>query len=41
MYDFIELFAPHLSSQVVQAAERAQSHEELAALFSHVQLPVY
>ncbi len=41
MYDFITLFAPHLSPERVQAAERTQSPEELAVLFATVQLPVY
>ncbi|MDX1653837.1 MAG: HTH-type transcriptional regulator CysB [Candidatus Competibacteraceae bacterium] len=40
MFDFIELFAPHLTPQVVQAAERTQSNEEVAALFENVELPV-
>ncbi|HXH02681.1 MAG TPA: HTH-type transcriptional regulator CysB [Candidatus Competibacteraceae bacterium] len=40
MYDFIELFAPHLTAQVVQAAERASSKEDLQALFQGVELPL-
>lgn len=40
MYDFIELFAPHLTIEVVQAAEQAQSGEEINALFQDVELPV-
>jgi LysR family cys regulon transcriptional activator len=41
MYDFIELFAPHLTPPVVQAAEHTESLEELEALFAKVELPVY
>jgi LysR family cys regulon transcriptional activator len=41
MYDFIELFAPHLTPSVIQAAESAQSPEELEALFDKMELPVY
>lgn len=41
MYDFMELFAPHLTPQKVQAAERAQSQEEINALFEGLELPVY
>lgn len=40
MYDFIEIFAPHLTPAVVQAAEQAQSAEEISALFGNVDLPV-
>ena len=41
MYDFIELFAPHLTAQVVQAAEGVQSVEEMDRLFDRLELPVY
>lgn len=41
MYDFIELFAPHLTPSVIQAAASAQSPEELEALFDKMELPVY
>jgi LysR family cys regulon transcriptional activator len=40
MYDFLQLFAPHLSKRVVDRAMAANSSEELAALFASVQLPV-
>ena len=40
MYDFIELFAPHLTAQVVHAVEGARSAEELDVLFAGVELPV-
>ena len=41
MYDFIRLFAPHLTPDVVQAAERTASKDELQALFYNVELPDY
>jgi LysR family cys regulon transcriptional activator len=41
MYDFIELFAPHLTRDVVQAAFTRHSKVELDDLFSHLELPVY
>lgn len=40
IFDFIELFAPHLTRDVVYAALRVPSHERLAALFSDVELPI-
>ena len=40
MYDFIELFAPHLTRDVVQAAQRCRSRSELDNLFSHSTLPI-
>jgi LysR family cys regulon transcriptional activator len=40
MYDFIELFAPHLTPPVVQAVECAQSEEEVDGLFAGLLLPV-
>ena len=40
MYDFIELFAPHLTRDVVQAAQRCRSRLELENLFSHTVLPI-
>ena len=40
MYDFISLFAPHLTPQLVQAAERTQSDEEINVLFEKMDLPV-
>ncbi len=41
MYDFIEIFAPHLNARRVQAAERTQSSDELNALFDGLELPAY
>ncbi|WP_132539968.1 HTH-type transcriptional regulator CysB [Plasticicumulans lactativorans] len=40
-YDFIQLFAPHLTPQVVQAAEATDSQEALDALFGACELPQY
>jgi LysR family transcriptional regulator, cys regulon transcriptional activator len=39
MYDFIELFAPHLTRDRVQRAAAAGSREELERLFRDVKLP--
>lgn len=41
MYDFIELFAPHLTRERVRLVERMQSAEEIALLFEALELPVY
>ena len=41
MYDFVELFAPHLTREVVDAAIRARSDEEQQRLFADIELPVY
>ena len=41
MYDFIELFAPHLTPREVQAAEQMGSQEEVDVLFDNLELPVY
>ena len=41
MYDFIELFAPHLTRDVVEAAFQRQSKADLDDLFSHLELPTY
>ncbi len=41
MYDFMELFASHLSRERVRMVERAQSTEEINTLFAGVRLPVY
>ncbi len=40
MFEFIELFAPHLTAQVVQRAERTASQEEINALFADQTLPL-
>lgn len=39
MIDFIEMFAPHLTAELVRAAASCQSPAELRALFRHVNLP--
>jgi LysR family cys regulon transcriptional activator len=41
MYDFIELFAPHLTRDVVEAAFQRQSKADLDELLSHLELPTY
>jgi LysR family cys regulon transcriptional activator len=41
MYDFIEMFAPHLTRDVVDAALQRHSKNELEELFSHIELPTY
>lgn len=40
MYDFIRLFAPHLTRPVVEAAMQARTQEELDAQFAGVELPL-
>ena len=39
MHEFIELFAPHLSTQLVDQAFASSSRMEMEALFSEIQLP--
>lgn len=39
MYDFIELFAPHLTRAVVEQAIRTNSKDELDVLFREIELP--
>lgn len=41
MYEFIELFAPHLTRDVVEEAYQRHSKAELDELFSGIDLPVY
>lgn len=41
MYEFIELFAPHLTRTVVEDAFQRHSRAELDELFEGVELPVY
>lgn len=41
MYDFIELFAPHLTKTVVEKAIKTTSKEELDRLFSQQELPTH
>lgn len=40
MYEFIELFAPHLTKAVVEEAYQRHSKLELDELFEHIELPV-
>jgi len=41
MYDFIELFAPHLTRAVVDEAYHRHSKSEVEELFEHFELPTY
>jgi LysR family cys regulon transcriptional activator len=41
MYDFIELFAPHLTRDRVRLVERFQTSEEINDLFEGIELPVF
>ncbi len=41
MYDFIELFAPHLKRELVEEAFQRHSRAEVDELFDHIKLPVY
>ncbi|MDX9874674.1 MAG: HTH-type transcriptional regulator CysB [Spongiibacteraceae bacterium] len=41
MYDFIELFAPHLTREMVEEAVRRNTRAELDDLFATVELPCY
>jgi LysR family cys regulon transcriptional activator len=41
MYEFIELFAPHLTRKVVEEAYQRHTRAELDELFSHIELPRY
>ena len=41
MYDFVELFAPHLTKDLVDKAYQCQSKLELDALFADIELPTY
>ncbi len=41
MYEFIELFAPHLTRELVDEAYRRHSKSEIEELFAHIDLPVY
>jgi len=40
MYDFIEMFAPHLTRNRVEAALQCQEREAVQALFADVEIPV-
>ncbi len=39
MYDFMNMFAPHLERELVQKAVETNSQEELDQLFQHIELP--
>lgn len=41
MFEFIELFAPHLRKDIVEEAVSRHSKSELDELFAHVELPTY
>ena len=41
MYDFIKMFAPHLSKELVEKAYLCTSKNELETLFEDIKLPVY
>lgn len=41
MYDFIEMFAPHLTRDIVEEAYQRHTKAEQDELFEHIQLPVY
>lgn len=38
MYEFIHLFAPHLTRTMVEKAERLHDNEAVKALFEQIQL---
>ena len=40
MYEFMELFAPHLTREVVEAAYSKTNRAELEELFDSIELPV-
>ena len=41
MYEFIELFAPHLTRRVVDAAVESHGTPALAEVFAGLELPTY
>ncbi len=41
MYDFIELFAPHLTRDVIEQCMRLHNKNEIDELFSGIELPLY
>ena len=41
MYEFIELFAPHLTRDIVEEAFSRHSKSELDDLFTHIELPTH
>ena len=40
MFDFVELFAPHLSKRIVEEAFERHNRAELEQLFRDIELPV-
>jgi LysR family cys regulon transcriptional activator len=41
MYDFLQLFAPHLTRRLVDRASHADTSADVDALFADIELPVY
>jgi LysR family cys regulon transcriptional activator len=41
MYDFIQMFAPHLKREVVEEAYQRHTKADLDELFENIRLPVY
>ena len=41
MYDFIQLFAPHLDKELIDECVKRQNKQEVEALFREVDLPIY
>jgi LysR family transcriptional regulator, cys regulon transcriptional activator len=41
MYDFIEMFAPHLTKDLVEEAYARHTRAEMDELFQHIELPVH
>jgi len=41
LYDFIELFAPHLTREAIELAMQCKNQKEVEQLFSQVDLPTY
>ena len=41
MYEFIKLFAPHLTQEIVQRSAQTNTKEELEELFKETELPAY
>ena len=40
MYDFMELFAPHLTRELIDQAFEAQTRQDVDLLFEDIALPV-
>ena len=41
MYEFIELFAPHLTRDIVEDAFSRHSKSDIDQLFAHIELPTH